>query len=215
MDPVNPIVFFEMSAGQMRVGRIVMELYADTTPLAAENFRALCTGENGIGIYDKPLHYKGSFFHRIAPNGLWCCGDIINWDGTGSESIYGQGFPDENFIRKHDRPGVLTMSHRGKDNNGSTFQIATKELPMLDGKQVVFGQVVEGLDVIKKIEEVATSPDSDIPTRSVRILDCGEIVRRSQGTMNALFAKRLRDELVAACRKIAQLQIALKTCDQA
>uniref|UniRef100_A0A1J3JAS4 Peptidyl-prolyl cis-trans isomerase n=1 Tax=Noccaea caerulescens TaxID=107243 RepID=A0A1J3JAS4_NOCCA len=204
MARVNPKVFFEMSVDEKPVGRIVMELFADTTPLAAENFRALCTGEKGIGQYGKPLHYKGSFIDHIAPGVMWCCGDIINGDGTGSESIYGIGFPDENFTKKHDRPGVLTMSDFGEDNNGSNFQIALKKFPILDGKQVVFGQVVDGFEVIKKIEDMVQSEDSDIPSKPVRIIDCGEIECSSQTNVDLLFVIRLGDKLRAARKKIAQ-----------
>ncbi|CAA7021094.1 unnamed protein product [Microthlaspi erraticum] len=202
---VNPKVFFVMSVDNKPAGRIVMELYA-TTPLAAENFRALCTGEKGIGLCGKPLHYKGSLIAYIARDLMWYCGDFSNGDRTGNESIYGLGFPHENFTRKHDRPGVLTMTDCGKDNNGSVFQIVMREMPSFDGKQVVVGQVVEGLEVIKKIEEMVTSPDSHTPSKPVRILNCGQMGCPSQTDVGVLFASKFGPKLRVARRKIAELE---------
>ncbi|EXC00995.1 Peptidyl-prolyl cis-trans isomerase [Morus notabilis] len=106
-------VFFDIAIGGSPAGRIVMELYADMTPRTAENFRALCTGEKGTGRSGKPLHYKGSTFHRIIPGFMCQGGDFTAGNGTGGESIYGSKFPDENFIKKHTGPGVLSMATLG------------------------------------------------------------------------------------------------------
>lgn len=169
----NPKVFFDILIGKMKAGRIVMELFADVTPKTAENFRALCTGEKGIGVSGKPLHYKGSGFHRIIPRFMCQGGDFTRGNGTGGESIYGQKFADESFKLKHTEPGILSMANAGPNTNGSQFFICTEATPWLDGKHVVFGKVINGYSVVKEMEKVGS--DSGKTSAPVVIEDCGEV----------------------------------------
>jgi peptidylprolyl isomerase len=169
----RPRVFFDMTVGGSSAGRVVMELYADEVPRTAENFRALCTGEKGAGRSGKPLHYKGSSFHRVIPDFMCQGGDFTRGNGTGGESIYGEKFPDEKFVRKHTGPGILSMANAGPNTNGSQFFICTVATPWLDGKHVVFGQVVEGMDVVKAIEKVGSRSGST--AKEVKIADCGQL----------------------------------------
>ncbi|KAF4355840.1 hypothetical protein F8388_005404, partial [Cannabis sativa] len=169
----NPKVFFDILIGKMKAGRVVMELFADVTPKTAENFRALCTGEKGLGVSGKALHYKGSAFHRIIPNFMCQGGDFTRGNGTGGESIYGMKFEDENFKLKHTGPGILSMANSGRNTNGSQFFICTDKTDWLDGKHVVFGKVVDGYGIVKEMEKVGSG--SGMTSQPVIIEDCGQL----------------------------------------
>ncbi|XP_071489679.1 uncharacterized protein [Diadema antillarum] len=170
----NPRTYFDISIGGEKVGRILFELFARDVPKTAENFRALCTGEKGEGKCGKPLHYKGSTFHRVIRNFMIQGGDFTMHNGTGGESIYGEKFEDENFIHKHDRPGLLSMANSGPGTNGSQFFITTTETPHLDDKHVVFGRVAKGMGVVRAVEASKTL-ENDVPIKTVEISDCGEL----------------------------------------
>lgn len=174
---VNPRTFLDISIGGKPVGRIIIELFADITPKTAENFRALCTGEKGIGeTTGARLHYSGSPFHRVIRDFMIQGGDFSNKDGTGGESIYGGKFDDENFIRKHDEPFLISMANASKPGtNGSQFFIITKPQPHLDGKHVVFGKVVSGETVVKVIENEYVDSNKR-PFADVIIERSGELV---------------------------------------
>jgi len=168
----NPIVYLEIEIGGRPAGRIEIELFADAVPKTAENFRALCTGEKGLGRSGVPLHFKGSTFHRVIPGFMCQGGDFTRGNGTGGESIYGGKFKDENFKHKHLGPGVLSMANAGPNTNGSQFFLCTKATPHLDGKHVVFGRVLGGMDVVSLVEGEGTQ--SGKTKRRVEIADCGQ-----------------------------------------
>ena len=170
----NPRVFFDITIGDKQAGRVEMELFADACPKTAENFLQLCVGtKNKAG---KTLHYKGSSFHRVIPDFMCQGGDFTRGDGTGGESIYGSKFADETFegkAGKHFGPGTLSMANAGPNTNGSQFFICTAPTPHLDGKHVVFGQVVKGYDVVKAMEAVGSR--SGKTSSKVTITDCGKV----------------------------------------
>ncbi|XP_008775240.1 peptidyl-prolyl cis-trans isomerase CYP40-like [Phoenix dactylifera] len=171
----NPRCYMDVSIGGEMEGRIVVELYAGVAPRTAENFRALCTGEKGIGPNTGvPLHYKGTRFHRVIKGFMIQGGDTTAGDGTGGESIYGLKFEDENFELKHERKGMLSMANSGSNTNGSQFFITTTRTSHLDGRHVVFGKVVKGMGVVRSIEHTPVG-DGDYPTIDVIIADCGEL----------------------------------------
>ncbi|KAI0795875.1 cyclophilin-like domain-containing protein [Abortiporus biennis] len=156
----RPVVFMDIQIGETPAGRMKMELFSDIVPKTAENFRQLCTGEYRIN--SRPQGYKGATFHRV-PNFMCQGGDFMKGDGTGSFSIYGDKFPDENFEEKHTGPGLLSM-----------FFITTAKCDFLDGKHVVFGKVIDGMLTLRKIENVPTGPNNR-PKLAVKIIECGEM----------------------------------------
>ncbi|MEM7698901.1 MAG: peptidylprolyl isomerase [Verrucomicrobiota bacterium] len=161
-----PRVYFDMTADGESIGRITMELRSDVVPKTAENFRCLCTGEKGIS-------YKNSPFHRVIPDFMCQGGDITEGDGTGGQSIYGRRFDDENFELKHEGPGILSMANAGPNTNGSQFFLTTVETDWLDGAHVVFGKVVEGMDVVEKIEGFGSRKGRT--SKEILVADCGEL----------------------------------------
>lgn len=179
----NPIVFLDISVDTEKVGRIVIELFKHIVPKTAENFRALCTGEKGIGVYGKKLHYKGAIFHKVVPQFMIQGGDIINFNGTSGESIYGPHFEDENFELSHSEGGLVSMVNEGRPHtNSSQFIITTIASMHLDNTNVVFGKVIKGMGVIQELNEIPTVKDK--PKHKIHIVNCGELRRGENWGLN-------------------------------
>jgi len=162
----------DIQIGETAVGRIKMELYSDIVPKTAENFRQLCTGEHRVNM--RPQGYKNATFHRVIRDFMVQGGDFLNGDGTGSFSVYGEKFADENFEMKHTGPGLLSMANSGPNTNGCQFFITTAPCDFLDGKHVVFGKIIDGLLTLRKIENVPTGVNNR-PKLVVKITECGEM----------------------------------------
>ena len=169
----NPKVFFDIKHGEEKMGRVVFQLFEDIVPKTADNFKKLCTGEMGKSKRsDAKLWFKGCAFHRVIKDFMIQGGDFTAGDGTGGESIYGEKFDDENFDLKHTEAGQLSMANAGPGTNGSQFFITSRAVPHLDGKHVVFGKVIEGMDIVRAIEDVEKG-EQDKPVVEVYIEDCG------------------------------------------
>lgn len=160
----QPQAFFDITIGGKPAGRVVMRLRFDVVPKTAENFKQLCTGEKGFG-------YAESIFHRVIPDFMCQGGDFTNHNGTGGKSIYGEKFADENFILKHTGPGILSMANAGPGTNGSQFFLCTVQTNWLDGKHVVFGKVVAGMNVVKACEAVGSKEGKT--SEEVKVAACG------------------------------------------
>ena len=173
LDTVTQKVYFDITIDGEEAGRIVFGLFGNTTPKTAENFAQLTTGEAGIGNSGKPLHFKGSSFHRIINGFMAQGGDFTAGNGTGGESIYGTKFADENFTLKHSKPYLLSMANAGPNTNGSQFFITFVVTSWLDGRHTVFGEVLEGFDVVNKLEKIGSG--SGTTSKKAVIADCGKL----------------------------------------
>ncbi|XP_078437588.1 cyclophilin-like peptidyl-prolyl cis-trans isomerase family protein [Wolffia australiana] len=167
-------VFMDISFADQLVGRIIIGLYGKVVPKTVENFRALCTGSMGVGSSGKLLHYKGTHFHRVVWGFVIQGGDLVYGNGSGSDSIYGRTFNDENFTLKHSQAGIVSMVNFGPNSNGCQFFITTVKTSWLDEEHVVVGKVIEGMDIVFTIESSAGTYRGK-PRRKVIISDSGEI----------------------------------------
>lgn len=205
-------VFFDIAMNGEPVGKIIVGLYGDVQPKTVENFRALCTGERGVGRQNKSLHYKNSTFHRIIPGFMIQGGDFTNGNGTGGESIYGQRFPDEDLSVPHAGPGTLSMANAGPNTNGSQFFICTGETPWLDGRHVVFGHVLDGMDVVELISSCGNR--SGKPSAVVQIRNCGVLGDGSEESAdeaaNATPPKLTKSELVERLESLREVEANFK-----
>lgn len=159
-------VYFDIAQGENRLGRVVIGLYDSVAPRTTENFYQLATSK------DPKNGYVQSKFHRVIKDFMIQGGDFTHGTGVGGKSIYGDTFADESFEIKHDRPGLLSMANRGPDTNGSQFFITTVATPWLDGRHVVFGEIVDGMDVVRAIENTKTDP-RDAPVIDIKIVASG------------------------------------------
>lgn len=191
----KPKCFFEIKIGQNIVGRIIFQLHADVVPKTAKNFLQLCNHAKGFG-------YKNCKFHRIIPNFMIQGGDFTRGDGTGGKSIYGEKFKDENFRMKHTKPYLLSMANSGPNTNGSQFFITTEVTDWLDGKHVVFGEVIQGQKIVKLMEKQGSK--SGKTRQIVMISDCGAVEEEDE------FDKRQRnreeDKLKSEASNPAELE---------
>ncbi|CAD5212153.1 unnamed protein product [Bursaphelenchus okinawaensis] len=167
-------VFLDITINGNPAGRIVIGLRPDVVPKTAENFRALCTGEKGLSKSGKKLHFKGSVFHRVIPGFMLQGGDFTRGNGTGGESIYGEKFEDENFNLVHTGPGIVSMANAGPNTNGSQFFVCCAKTDWLDKKHVVFGEVIEGMEVVREVEKKGSQAGK--PSGVIAIADCGQLV---------------------------------------
>merc|ERR1712241_1427434 len=172
-DTVTEKVYFDISIDDQDTGRIVFGLFGNTVPKTVKNFSTLCDGSAGVGNAGKPLHFQGSDFHRIIPGFMAQGGDFTAGNGTGGESIYGNKFADENFTLKHSKPHLLSMANAGPNTNGSQFFITFKETPWLDGRHTVFGEVLDGFNVVDKLETIGSG--SGKTSKEIKIADSGKI----------------------------------------
>ena len=171
-NPDNPKIFLDLKIGETDPKRIICELFHDVVPRTSENFRVLCTGEKPTPVTGKPLSYQGSLFHKVT-RGVMMQGGDLTYIAEGAESIYGALFEDENFRVRHARAGLLSMASTGPASNGFQFFITLAPAPQLDGKHVAFGRVIEGLEVLGMVEDLAT--EGDRPSQEVRIVACGAL----------------------------------------
>ncbi|KAI8844944.1 peptidyl-prolyl cis-trans isomerase [Chytridium lagenaria] len=180
---VRPRVFFDLSIGGENAGRVVMELFSDVAPKTCENFRVLCLGNTVSATSGAKLAFKGSKFHRVIDRFMIQGGDFTRGNGTGGESIYEEGmFEDEDFSLKHDKPGLLSMANAGPNTNGSQFFITTVTTPHLDNKHVVFGQVIKGMSIVRRIEKTEKG-ENDRPLLDCVIEDAGELMPGDDGVV--------------------------------
>jgi peptidyl-prolyl isomerase D len=213
--------FLDLAIGDRPLERIVIELFTDKVPLTCNNFSVLCMGDKAvegaktIPGTDTVMSYKGSTFHRVIPDFMVQGGDFTNHNGTGGVSIYGAQFDDENFDYKCDAPGLLAMANRGPNTNGSQFFITCAPCPHLDGKHVVFGRVIRGMNAVRHVEHTPTG-DQDRPRTTVRVVDCGafdqlpELSPPADGDVDADFPQDAHPPMtdagkVAAAERVRQL----------
>ncbi|KAI5961964.1 CPR6 [Candida theae] len=174
-DSKKSLVYFDITCNGKPKGRVIFKLYDDVVPKTAKNFRELCTGEHGTSkISGKPLTYKDSIFHRVIKDFMCQGGDFTHGTGIGGESIYGEKFEDENFEKLHDKPFLLSMANSGPNTNGSQFFITTVPTPHLNGKHVVFGEVVQGKSIVRQLER-SEKDSGDKPVDEWKIADCGAL----------------------------------------